>query len=84
MKALRTDPAKQQRKSLDRLKASTADVIRMQGFGSTPSGSASSWPSTPSPPWRPSPRRCWPSPATRTCRWIRPISRSSRRRSAVR
>ena len=31
MKALRTDPAKQQRKSLDRLKASTADVIRMQG-----------------------------------------------------
>jgi alpha-beta hydrolase superfamily lysophospholipase len=31
MKALRTDPAKQQRRSLDRLKASTADVIRMQG-----------------------------------------------------
>ena len=31
MRLLRTDPAKAQRKSLDRLKASTTDVIRMQG-----------------------------------------------------
>ena len=31
MRLLRTDLAKQQRKSLDRLKASTADVTRMQG-----------------------------------------------------
>jgi len=31
MKLLRTDPAAQQRKSLDRLEASTTDIIRMQG-----------------------------------------------------
>ncbi len=31
MRLLRTDPAEAQRKSLDRLKASTTDVIRMQG-----------------------------------------------------
>jgi pimeloyl-ACP methyl ester carboxylesterase len=31
MRLLRTDPATAQRKSLDRLKASTTDVIRMQG-----------------------------------------------------
>jgi hypothetical protein len=31
MRLLRTDPAKQQRKALDRLKASTTDVLRMQG-----------------------------------------------------